>query len=170
MSGTMYLLVPIKWLPLMLWRPGIEAAISKHAFPSSWTEEFGATFVMIKTNTNATRSRTLAEIRMSATARQEFLISFRVSTRWHNFILFGLNCAVQYYNLKCIDYPGLVSFFFLFPFSPTACTTCVNGLPTCCYRSRTLISHVDFRLGFTWHESTNGNNQWTSNCSTVPHN
>ena len=88
----------------MLWRPGIDAAISKHAFPSSWTEEFGATFVMIKTNTNATRSRTLAEIRMSATARQELLISFRVSTRWHNFILFGLNCAVQYYNLKCIDY------------------------------------------------------------------
>ena len=26
------------WLPLMLWRPGIAAAISKHAFPSSCIE------------------------------------------------------------------------------------------------------------------------------------
>ena len=112
MSGTMFLLVSIKWLPPMLWRPGIEAAISKHAFPSSWTEEFGATFAMIKTNTNATQSRTLGEVRIFATARQEFLISFCVSTRRHNFILFSLNCAVFQFEMHWVPRPCFLLFLF----------------------------------------------------------
>ena len=37
-SSAIYLLMLTKWLPLMLWRPGIAAAISKHAFPSSCIE------------------------------------------------------------------------------------------------------------------------------------
>ena len=89
-----YILMLIKLLPLRLWRPGIEAAISKHAFPSSWTEEVDATFDSVKTNSNAKQNRTFAEIRMTTTVHFEFSISLSVSSLWHYQIHIWLNCAV----------------------------------------------------------------------------
>ena len=71
----------IKWLTVRLWRPGIEAAISKHAFPSSWTDEFDATFVTVNKNTNSRQARMFAKLRASATAERDDLISLRTISK-----------------------------------------------------------------------------------------
>ena len=105
------------WSPVRLWRPGIEAAISKHAFPSSWTDEVDATFVTVKKNTNARQTRTFAKFCASATAERKELISLRTISK----VFIRLDCAIlicQNWTIWCdvkASYlsSGLAFFFYL---------------------------------------------------------
>ena len=116
MSRTTWVLLSPEWLPVRFWRPGIEAAISKHAFPSSWMEKFDTTFAVVKTNTIAKLERTFAKIRMLAT-QSETLISFLRCTWWHHSILIRLNGA-DWIHQKWTNWRvliicwGIVSFLF----------------------------------------------------------